>query len=180
MARPFVVDVGNLIRSPGLRKREEHAGHLPGLAVLGVNVPPDAEVSVDLVLEAMDGRSIVASGTVATAWAAECSRCLRPIRGEVVSEVRELFEDPTRISDDVEASTLGDQDIYPLHGEQVDLEPLARDAVLLALPPAPLCAEDCAGLCPVCGADRNEADCGCDTTVRDERWAALDALKNNN
>lgn len=179
MARPFVVDVGTLIRTPGTRKREERGGHLPGLAVLGVSVPPDAAVSVDLILEAMDGRSVVATGTVATSWTAECSRCLRPIRGQVVSQVRELFEDPVRIPDEADESAVGDEDIYPLHGEQVDLEPLARDAVLLALPPAPLCAEDCAGLCPVCGADRNEADCGCDTTPRDERWAALDALKDS-
>ena len=179
MARPFLADVGTLIRNPGTRKREERAGHLPGLAVLGVKVPADADVSVDLMLEAMDGRSVVAMGTVSTSWEAECSRCLRLIRGAVSSEVRELFEDPTRISEEVERSAEGDEDIYPLHGEQVDLEPLARDAVLLALPPAPLCAEDCAGLCPVCGADRNEADCGCDTTVRDERWAALDVLKDS-
>lgn len=179
MARPFVVDVGNLIRNPGSRKREERAGHLPGLAVLGVSVPPDAEVEVDLMLEAMDDRSIVAMGSVSAPWAAECSRCLQPIMGQVTSQVRELFEDGSRAPAPPDGSAGGDQDIYPLHGEQVDLEPLARDAVLLALPPAPLCAEDCAGLCPVCGADRNEADCGCDTTVRDERWAALDVLKDN-
>lgn len=177
MAKPFVVEVGNLMRSPGSQKRAERAGRLAGLAVLGVRVPPEAEVSVDLALEAMDGRSLVARGTVATAWAAECSRCLRPIRGEVVTEVRELFEDPVALGNEADGSTAGDEEIYPLHGEQVDLEPLARDAILLALPPAPLCAEDCAGLCPVCGADRNDAECGCDTTVRDERWAALDALK---
>ena len=177
MARPFVVDVGTLLRNPTSRKREERSGHLPGLTVLGITVPPDAEVAVDVTLEAMDGRSIVAIGTVSARWAGECARCLRPIGGEVSSAVRELFEDPTRIPEEGEGAAAADEDIYPLHGEQVDLEPLARDAVLLALPPAPLCAEDCAGLCPVCGADRNEAECGCDTTVRDERWAALDALK---
>jgi len=177
MARPFVVDVGNLMRNPGSRKREQRGGPLAGLAVLGVSVPPDADVEVDLTLEAMDGRSIVAMGSVSTRWTTECSRCLRAIGGKVTSQVRELFEDPSRAAPAAGGSAAGDEDIYPLHGEQVDLEPLARDAVLLALPAAPLCAEDCAGLCPVCGADRNEADCGCDTTVRDERWAALDVLK---
>lgn len=179
MTRPFVVEVGNLMRNPGTRKREQRSGHLPGLSVLGVTVPPHAEVAVDVTIEGMDDRSLVANGTVSTEWSAECSRCLRPITGQVTSQVRELFEDPSRAVQEVDGSAVGDEDIYPLHGEQVDLEPLARDAVLLALPPAPLCAEDCAGLCPVCGADRNEADCGCDTTVRDERWAALDVLKDS-
>jgi uncharacterized protein len=179
MTRPFVVEVGNLIRNPGTRLRVERSGHLPGLSVLGVSVPPDAEVSVDVTIEGMDDRSLVANGRVSTRWTAECSRCLRPISGTVTAEVRELFEDPARGAPEGDGSAVGDEDIYPLHGEQVDLEPLARDAVLLALPPAPLCAEDCAGLCPVCGSDRNEADCGCDTTVRDERWAALDVLKDS-
>ena len=48
-----------------------------------------------------------------------------------------------------------DEEAYPLAGDELDLEPLARDAVLLELPLAPLCAEDCPGLCPTCGANRN-------------------------
>lgn len=179
MARPLVVDVGRLLRDPGERLHEERAATLPGLGVLGAVVPPDSAVSVDVVIEAMDERSLVATGEVRALWKAECSRCLRPIAGQVTAVVRELFESPSATRPQEGESTLDDQEIYPLVGEQVDLEPLARDAVLLALPPAPLCAEDCAGLCPVCGADRNEGDCGCDTTVRDERWAALDALKDS-
>lgn len=177
MVGPLVVDIGRLLREPGARRHEQLAAELPGLGVLGVTVPFGAEISLDLTVEAMDDHAVVVTGEVHAPWRAECSRCLRPIAGEATAEVREMFDDPARLVEETAGSAEGDQDIYPLHGEQVDLEPLARDAVLLALPLAPLCAEDCAGLCPVCGADRNEADCGCDTTVRDERWAALDALK---
>ena len=65
---------------------------------------------------------------------------------------------------------------YPLEGEEVDLELPVRDTVLLDLPAAPLCREDCAGLCPLCGIDRNEADCDCDPNPPDPRWDALRAL----
>ena len=51
-----------------------------------------------------------------------------------------------------------------------------RDAIVLELPMAPLCREDCRGLCPQCGADRNEAECGC-VAPRDPRWANLDVLR---
>jgi uncharacterized protein len=48
---------------------------------------------------------------------------------------------------------------------------------LLELPNDVLCRDDCAGICPVCGIDRNAGTCDCDTTVRDDRWAALDGLQ---
>jgi len=177
MARPFVVEVGNLLRHPGSRRREQVAGPVTGLRVLGTRVPEDGAVKVEVTLEAADDHTVVALGEVTAQWVGECSRCLRPVAGTVRTKVRELFDAPTRVGAKANGSTEGDEDIYPLSGDQADLEPLARDAILLALPQAPLCADDCAGLCPVCGADRNAADCGCDTVVRDERWAALDSLK---
>ena len=60
---------------------------------------------------------------------------------------------------------------------QIDLAPMVREEVLLAVPDGPLCRPDCPGLCPICGADLAEGPCGCDTTERDERWAVLDQLR---
>ncbi len=64
-----------------------------------------------------------------------------------------------------------------IEGDQIDLAPAVREYVLIELPDGPLCRDDCAGICPECGADRNEAPCECDTSVRDERWSALDDLR---
>ncbi len=75
-----------------------------------------------------------------------------------------------------EGGTDRDEDAYPMTGNDLDLEPMARDAVLLELPLAPLCAPDCRGLCPQCGANRNLGDCEC-APARDPRWSALDALR---
>ena len=55
--------------------------------------------------------------------------------------------------------------------------PQCGSTCLLELPDDVLCRDDCAGICPVCGIDRNTGACDCDTTVRDDRWAALDGLQ---
>jgi len=62
-------------------------------------------------------------------------------------------------------------------GDEVDLAPLVREAMLLALPTKPLCREDCRGLCPRCGANRNAGDCGCRQEWSDPRLEVLRALK---
>lgn len=62
-------------------------------------------------------------------------------------------------------------------GKVIDLDPIVREQVLLALPGYPVCQEGCKGLCSVCGANMNERDCGCDRRVPDPRWAGLEKIK---
>ena len=69
-----------------------------------------------------------------------------------------------------------DEDAYPIEGGQLDLAPMTRQLVLLELDDERLCRDDCAGLCPICGIDRNAETCDCDTTVKDDRWSALEGL----
>jgi uncharacterized protein len=88
-----------------------------------------------------------------------------PVSGEVAVHVDELFE-----REPLEGET------YRLEDDICDLEPLVRDALVLELPPTPLCRPDCAGLCAHCGADRNLTVCDCGTTELDPRWAALRSL----
>jgi len=162
-----LVDVTALRKVPGSVLRAEVAGPVPGLRLPAAGVPEGEEVVVEAEL-AWASDDVVVSATVRAAWSGSCRRCLGEAVGEVVTRVREVYE-PS--SDGV--------DTYPLSGSQVDLGPLVRDAVLLGLPPAPLCKEGCLGLCPVCGANRNEARCSCDVSPPDPRWAALDALRDN-
>ena len=164
--RPFVVDVASLRRHSGNRRQERREGPVGGLAISGSRVPEGADVTVDVVLEALHGAAVLAEGTVSAPWEGECRRCLGAASGQVTVRVRELFE---RGSDEEET--------YRLEDDRIDLEPLVRDAVLLELPQAPVCAEACQGLCPTCGIKRNEGTCQCEPTSRDPRWAALDQLK---
>lgn len=139
---------------------------MPGASITSARVPDGAEVAVDAVLEVASGRSILVTGTVTARWEGECRRCLGTACGVLVTAVRELYEDEP-----------DPEETYKLSGDQLDLEPLVRDAVLLELPQAPLCSEACAGLCPECGVNRNEGTCSCVTEPTDPRWAALDVLR---
>jgi uncharacterized protein len=163
-ARPFVVHVAKLRRVLGTRWHEVRSGPIADLACLGTVVPAGADVRADVTLEAIAG-GITVAGEVTAPWAGECRRCLRPASGTLHVPVRELY---THDGDG--------EDAYRLEADEVDLEPLVRDAVLLELPMAPLCDDGCQGLCPVCGVNRNEGSCSC-VAPRDERWAALDQLR---
>jgi len=63
-------------------------------------------------------------------------------------------------------------------GVAVDLDEIAREQVLLAVPSQIRCRADCKGLCAICGADRNVSDCGCQVTEVDPRWAGLREIVN--
>jgi uncharacterized protein len=160
---PFVVHVGRVLRS-GVPAREQRRAPIGGLFVTSSEVPPGSDIDVDVVLEPV-GHSIEAVGTVEAPWRGLCRRCLKPVNGVLRAEVDEVFED-----NPVEDET------YPLARDRIDLEPMAREAVMLELPPAPLCTEDCRGLCAQCGTDLNDKDCSCEAPV-DPRWAALDELR---
>jgi uncharacterized protein len=164
--KPFDVNVADLMHRPGARRRVEISGRLNGLKIVGTTVPDEAEVEVNALLEwVSDG--VLATGDVRTTWAAECRRCLGPVTGEADVEFRELFALPGE----------GDDDTYPLRHDHVDLGRLARETLLGALPLAPVCRPDCKGLCPTCGADRNNSPCDCAESEPDPRWAALDVLR---
>jgi len=70
---------------------------------------------------------------------------------------------------------LADEETYS--GTAIDLAPAIREQVILAAPPSPLCSEDCKGLCPICGQDKNLRDCGCVEARIDPRWEALKAVQ---
>ncbi len=164
---PFTVLLGELRRNAGSRRAEQRQGAIPGLRVTSSAVPDGAEVAVHVVLESVPG-AVIARGSVSAPWRGECRRCLGEAAGRVLVDVVEVFEDDH-----------DPDETYPLEADRLDLEPLARDAVLLELPLVPLCSVDCRGLCPTCGADLNQAGCGCPAEGLDSRWAALDALRDS-
>jgi uncharacterized protein len=174
-ADPLRIPIADLLRRPGASRefaveaQVSPAGDHPGdrlerLENGAAEVPPGASVRVAGTLEHVaDG--IVVRGSIHAPWQAPCSRCLRPVTGEVAVHVDELFE-PAPLAGET----------YLLEEDTLDLAPLVRDVVLLDLPGAPLCVEDCAGICPSCGADRNEVRCECAAEEPDPRWAALRSL----
>ncbi len=164
--KPFVVNVSDLLNKPGSRRHERVEGRLVGpVTVVDSSIRADVPVTVDAILEwVSDG--LLVTGTVTGGWEGPCRRCLGAVRGDSAVDVQELFEARPR-----------EGESYPLQHDRIDLEPLAREALTLDLPLAPLCSAGCRGLCATCGADLNQGDCGCPPPGADVRWAALDALR---
>lgn len=161
---PFVVTITEQRRNPGVQRPVHVAGPLPGLGTSVAAVPDDADVAADVALEAMTDGRLTATGTVSASWTAECRRCLRQVDGTIEVAVQEVFE----------PNPAPDAEIYELTGDRVDLEPMVRDAVLLALPLAPLCEEACAGPAPEAHPVRAGEE---PEPEPDPRWSALSELK---
>lgn len=157
------VDVRDLLERPGasrhLRREEEVEGLRTELASA-----EDRPLTMDLVLESVE-EGIFVTGPVRGSWTLSCARCLKPVDRDFELDVAELF---AREPDE-------DDETYAMGEDEVDLEPMLRDAVVLAMPFAPLCLPDCAGLCERCGGDRNLDECSCPPPV-DPRWRVLDSL----
>ncbi|MGE0871600.1 MAG: DUF177 domain-containing protein [Kofleriaceae bacterium] len=131
-----------------------------------------------------DGAHVFVAGTFKGELTIACSRCVEPVKIEIDERLRVTFlpraELPADDSEDAgeEGAEVGedDLDLFPYDGDSIDLEPLFREQFVLSVPFAPLCREDCKGLCPQCGIDRNTATCQCEKPI-DPRLAALKGLK---
>ncbi|MBE5909533.1 YceD family protein [Pseudobutyrivibrio sp.] len=96
-----------------------------------------------------------------------CDRCLTEVTFEVPINVDETVE----VS---EGQVVADDDLGPysfVDGEEIDVDELILNEILVNFPAKILCQDDCKGICPVCGKNRNLNDCGCDDTVLDPRMA---------
>lgn len=149
---------------------------VPAPADLGIDVLTVAEgapVELDLRLEAvMEG--VLVTGTASAVVEGECARCLEPIRDPVEVTLQELF-----VYDDTRDADIPDEEgdeTSMTQGDLVDLEPLLRDAVVLALPFQPLCREDCPGMCPDCGVRLADQPDHQHEAPVDPRWAKLAEL----
>jgi uncharacterized protein len=126
-----------------------------GLATVSPGTPMQVEVRFEAVIE-----GVLASGTAQVDVRGECARCLDPVSWPATVAFSELF-----------VHELGEDEELPLlSGDLLDLEPVVRDAVVLALPLAPLCDPECPGLCVECGA---KVVPGHSHDTVDPRWAGL-------
>ena len=107
----------------------------------------------------------------------DCTRCLEPIAQHLEFRFDDVFVDAEQESRHDEAEVaLEELDESLVIGGEIDLAEVVREQILLALPEQVFCSEDCKGLCPKCGGNRNLIDCSCDREEIDPRWAALKDL----
>ena len=128
----------------------------------------DLKVTAPIRLEGVvenAGDVILLKADVKTEIERTCGRCLKVFTEPLAAQVVEKFYPAG--AENIE------NDAFIYESDLLDITEPVRESLLLAVPLQALCREDCRGLCPVCGADRNEGDCGCDTTTVDPRLAAL-------
>ncbi len=167
-----MLDTRELGRRPGSQRLMSFSAEAPAeLGIEILSVPEGSPIDIDLRLEAvMEG--VLVTGTADADLVGECSRCLETIEDTVHVDLQELFvyddhDDRGSRPDEL------DDDVSRLEGDLIDLEPLLRDAVVLALPFQPLCREDCPGLCVECGARLADDPDHRHEAPIDPRWAAL-------
>lgn len=169
---PWVFGTRELGRRPGAMRTYARTIPAPaaveqiGLDVIGV--PEGEPVELDVRLESVT-EGVYVSGSVRARVAGECARCLADVADDIDVELAELFAYPESVTD---ATTDADE-LPRVVDEQVDVEQTVRDAVVLALPLAPLCSADCPGLCPDCGERWADLPPGHGHETLDARWAAL-------
>lgn len=164
------INVADLRRRLGQRRTEPIDLVLARQTVVGSRTT-DRPVQGEVVIESIE-RGVSVFGQLTFAWEGDCRRCLELTGGELTIDIDEIFQ--------IDAPE--DTELLPLEADQIDLVPIARDAVLLSLPLAPLCGADCAGpdpdRYPAVTADVREQDRAAEAAATpDPRWAALDQLK---
>lgn len=164
----LLIETHELQRQAGRMIRVQRT--VPAPADLGVDmigVPEGSPLGLDLRLESV-GEGVLVTGTAEVTLEGECSRCLEPLEENASIDLQELYFYPGREADE-DASRVSAE-------ETIDLDPVLRAAVVLSLPFSPLCREDCAGLCPECGANLNDDPEHDHEGPIDPRWAVLQQL----
>lgn len=114
------------------------------------------------------GSAFLVMGTARAQAVVACSRCLDDVNMELVGSIEGYFlldgEEASSFDEDEDAPGADEFEVLP-DDHRIDLLPLIRAALLVEMPTMPLCSDDCAGLCPTCGANLNHEECTCSPDV---------------
>ncbi len=108
-----------------------------------------------------------------------CSRCLEPVRLPITASFDQFYESNADhpLQGEI-ALKESDTEIGFFSGDFIDVNDIVREQILLALPMKPICRDDCRGLCPHCGKNRNVDSCNCEAVLVDPRLVQLMKIKN--
>ena len=125
----------------------------------------------------LSGNEVFVNGHFDARAQVECDRCLQPVELPVSGDFElEYISGSEYESSDVAELTEAELSVSVFDGEAIDVDEIVKEQILLAVPTRMLCREDCKGICPECGIDKNTGDCDCVTDDIDPRWAALKNL----
>lgn len=164
------IELSELIKNVGAEKNFKGDCHIEDIKYMGEAIRFDGPVKVDLNVKNVGG-VLCLSGHGTSTMLVNCGRCGRPLTEELSFELNEslLYEGSNvQISDD--------EDVIVFSGYRFEISEIVSNYIFMNLPIRYLCKEDCLGVCPKCGKDLNDGDCGCDKQEIDPRLAALKKL----
>jgi uncharacterized protein len=163
---PAWIDVGGEQPPDGAGRQDEAAIH--------EDEPALAEPVVGSLRLARTNRGLLASARLRTVLATECSRCLRDVRIPLDLTIEEEVLPSIELSSGMPVDTASEPDVVRLNQHhELELLPLVREAIWLGQPIAPVCREDCPGLCSTCGQPLDEGDHDHEPAEIDPRLEAL-------
>jgi uncharacterized protein len=175
---PYAIHLRD-IAAEGLHRDYDLAGAFAEEVFEGTEVDP-ARVTLAAELDLhRTGHEVLARGALSGEVVALCSRCAGPAHITVDAPLEALFV-PRGVEPKGEAEDgdlLDQPEVVAYDDDIIDLKETLREELLVALPIAPLCREDCKGLCAHCGKELNEGPCGCAEEPKDDRWSGLKNLK---
>ena len=120
---------------------------------------------------------VFVNGHVETRAQVECDRCLQPVELPIDTDFAlDYIPGSEYESGQAVELTEAEMSVSVFDGEVIDVDEIVKEQIVLAVPTRMLCRDDCKGICPECGSDRNSGDCSCSTNDIDPRWAALKKL----
>ena len=175
MKKAMIVNVSSIIKETGAKIDIEGQVSMSDTEFLG-----EYRFKTPLIVSGSisnNGKSLVLRANAEGQMITACARCMKEITIPVSFEIEEGLLKKGSVTDE---ELEGDEDAVVFTDDDVLMDDIVRDNFIMKVPGKYLCSEDCRGLCPVCGADLNEGECGCDKEQIDPRWASLlDIMKNN-
>lgn len=161
------IDIADAIKNEGEVYSEVYDGQLQSIEFMGELFKfPKVRVEAEY---RFDGEGVPVEGSFKAETEVFCSRCLKAFNYPVKYEFSEYFaKQPEQ-----------DEGIYSYTADVIDLDTMLEDNIVMSLPMRFLCREDCKGLCPSCGKDLNEGECGCVPEEGDNPFKALSELRDN-
>lgn len=170
--QPIIVDASEIREAIGYTVDVSATVPLDTVDVSGVAYVPTKHADIIGTLT-NSGEGLVLHGNVRASFQVDCSRCLASVPFDVATDIDTLFVRRTPET----AGEADEQDVIPFDGDRIDIAPVVISALRVELPLAPLCDEECAGICPDCGTDLNTGGCDCsEKPSEDSPFAALKDL----
>lgn len=165
----MLLNLSDVFKEQGKVVRVDAPVEMKGFRTRMGEYPVKESSALELVLTNVESNRVRVEGHGKLVFQAVCDRCLCDVPVELELRTERFVVPPEMLREDDEEV----DDLSFMEGFCLNTETLLYNEILENWPAKILCKDDCKGICPVCGKNRNDGDCGCDTFIPDPRMAAI-------